>query len=603
MKYTGKLVLRKFASAKRRIATKMTTFVTRVQGSKMSRILGDVMFAQRNRMAVKERYFIHKDGPFKKTSKYAVVLHLYYTSNWEQLFEAKLRRLSSKLDFDLYVTMPSSNQKYIPTIRQYFQQANILVVPNRGRDVLPFVKVAALLTELGYKKALKIHSKKSAHRETSSTAAAGGGALWLSNTLNALIPDDAATLDKLVLKMSSKDTGLIGALDYYYPLKMYLRYNRTIIERILKKYVDDTFFTAAISGGLDKMGYFGGTMFWIDLKAVEDVLLISKHNFHKERGQTDRTTAHALERVLCILPQIKGREVYGVSEHKVVRLKDGDGIYPKWYYDDISGGKPQISIIVPVYGDWPSLLKNIRSLKKTVGNSEDISVHYVNDCGPEADVLENRIKKDIRGLTNFYYHRNKQNLGFVRTCNRAALELVNQKDDVLLLNSDTKVTRNFLIEMRKVLYSESNIGAVTARSNNATVWSVPMTSKLANHRLMSYALYLLMKRKLPEKYITPTIHGFCVLIRRVVIDKYKLFDEIYGRGYGEENDFAMRLRHKGWKCAVANGAFVFHYESRSFGNEARNRQIEQNEKILVERYPEYRSLVQQYWDGIKEPLK
>ena len=277
--------------------------------------------------------------------------------------------------------------------------------------------------------------------------------------------------------------------------------------------------------------------------------------------------------------------------------------YPDWYFDDISGGKPQISIIVPVYSDWWSLSKNIASLKKYLANSEDISVHYVNDCGPEADILEKKIKENIGGLTNFYYYRNEKNLGFVGTCNKAALELVNQSDDILLLNSDTKVTKNFVTEMRKVLYSQDDIGAVTSRSNNATIWSVPMTSRLANYRWASYMLYRLIKHDLPEKYITPTIHGFCVLIKREMVKKYGLFDTVYGRGYGEENDFAMRLRSHGWKCAVANYSFVFHYESRSFGNEVRNKQIEKNEKILLERYPDYRHLVQEYWDNIQEPLK
>jgi GT2 family glycosyltransferase len=157
--------------------------------------------------------------------------------------------------------------------------------------------------------------------------------------------------------------------------------------------------------------------------------------------------------------------------------------------------------------------------------------------------------------------------------------------------------------MRKVLYSSNNIGAVTSRSNNATIWSVPMTSRLANYRLASYLLYRFIKNRLPYMYITPTIHGFCALIRREVIDKYGLFDEVYGKGYGEENDFAMRITAQGWLCAVANQSFVFHYESRSFGNEVRNMQIEKNEKILLERYPNYRTLVQEYWNNIKEPLK
>lgn len=573
----------------------------KIERSKISNTLKSAVYDFNNRNAATEGYFIDQDGPFHKTSSYAVVLHLYYTENWDEIFSKKLKLLSSKMEFDLYITMPESNRAFMEVILESFPQASCLVVPNKGRDVLPFIKAAALLKEMGYKKVLKIHSKKSTHRDNEGNTAEGGGQ-WLVNTLDALIPEDDTTLGLLLEKIKNEKTGIVGPYEYYYPLKIYLRKNLPTIERVMK-HIDDNLFSGLISQKLDKMGFFGGTMFWVDISAIEDALSISEANFQPEKGQTDGTLAHALERVFSILPYIKGKDIYGVSTKEIVKLNDKESTYPEWYYDDISSGKPRISIIVPVYSDWSSLSKNIRSLKKLIGNYNDVSVYYVNDSGPEADVLERKITQGISGITNFYYFRNKENLGFVKTCNRAVFELVGKNDDVLLLNSDTKVTKNFVFEMKKVLYSDWNIGAVTSRSNNATIWSVPMNARLANYRWASYVLYRLIKRNLPDKYITPTIHGFCVLIRREVVAKYGMFDEIYGTGYAEENDFAMRLRKHGWKCAVANHSFVFHYESRSFGNEARNKQIEHNEKILLKRYPNYRQLVQEYWDSIKEPLK
>jgi GT2 family glycosyltransferase len=557
-------------------------------------------FVNRNKNALTENHIQKKDGDFQKKSDYAVVLHLYYVSNWEEVFVHKLKRLFSSLPFDLYITMPEKNLSHVSVIRESFPDANVIIVPNRGRDVLPFIKTALILKEAGYKKVLKLHSKKSLHRNHERNTAETG-IDWLINTLNALIPDDPNLMVEMVSKLNSKQTGMIGAFEYLYPLKMYLKNNRRLIEQIISSLGYDLF-QNNISQELEKYTYFGGTMFWVDLASIERALHISKENFQPEKSQTDATIAHALERVFCILPTLEHKDVYAVSD-KIIKVGLKKTTYPGWYFDDISDGHPPISIVVPVYSDWSSLSLNIASLKKYVGNHEGVSVHYVNDCGPEADILEKRIIDNIEGITNFFYHRNEKNLGFVKTCNRAVFEIVNQEDDVLLLNSDTKVTKNFVYEMRRVLYSESKIGAVTSRSNNATIWSVPMTAKFAHHRTASYALYRAIKRDLPDKYITPTIHGFCVLIRREVVKLYGLFDEVYGRGYGEENDFAMRIGSQGWKCAVANYSYVFHYESRSFGNEARNRQIEANEKILLKRYPNYRKLVQEYWDSIKEPMK
>ena len=595
-----KNTLKRFFGRGRRKLARISARIDRsVSGLTIFKVYEDKLYASRNASAINEVYFLDKDGEFERTSAIAVVLHLYHADTWEQVFAKKLKRLSKKTTFDLYVTMPATNIGHASVIRKTFPKANILVVPNRGRDVLPFIKTALVLDELGYSKVLKIHSKKSKHRED---FIAEGGDAWLVNTLNTLIPEDDATLAAVIKKVNDTETGMIGTQEYYYPLKMYLGSNREGITRILSS-VDETFFEGDTSKTVNDIGYFGGTMFWVDLKAIRGVLDVAVANFPKEAGQTDGTTAHALERIFCVLPQVADMKLYGVSNKKVTQLKAGDGKAPDWYYEHMSPKRPFTSIIVPVYGDWPSLSLNIKSLKKVIGNREDVSVYYVNDCGPEADVLEDLIRKNISGMSNFFYHRNKKNLGFVKNCNNAALSVVDQSQDVLLLNSDTKVTSEFFDQMRNVLYSQDDIAAVTSRSNNATIWSVPMTAKFAHHRVLSYVLYRVIRRSLPEKYITPTVHGFCVLIRRSAIKKHGLFDEIYGKGYGEENDFAMRLQRNGLKCAVANKSFVFHYESRSFGNEARNRQIEENEKILDKRYPEYRTLVQEYWNSIKEPFK
>lgn len=268
----------------------------------------------------------------------------------------------------------------------------------------------------------------------------------------------------------------------------------------------------------------------------------------------------------------------------------------------MSSGSNKVNIIVPVYDDWRSLEGNITSLKKYYSNDSSVNVYYVNDCGPRANILEEKIKNSIANIRNLHYVRNKKNLGFVKNCNNAVFNLVkDKKADILLLNSDTAITAGFKEEMVNILYSGDDICAVSPRGNNATVWSVPMDGSLINKPRKSYRQWLKLKEQIPDKYISPTVHGFCMLIRRAVIDEIGLFDEIYGRGYGEENDFTMRARDNGWKCAIANHAFVFHYGSRSFGNKDRDILSSKNSKILLNRYPNYNTLVAQYMRQHIEP--
>lgn len=263
----------------------------------------------------------------------------------------------------------------------------------------------------------------------------------------------------------------------------------------------------------------------------------------------------------------------------------------------------KVTIIVPVYGDWSSLKENIKALMKNVPRSFPHEVILANDCGPEVDELEHKILKLIRKHENFKYHRNDQNLGFVQNCNNAVFNLSDGESDVLLLNSDAVATRGFLEALQDTLYAQPDIGAVSARSNAATIFSVPMKPAPGKQYSMrqSYRVYKKIRDEIPPYYISPIAHGFCMMIRREVIDRYGLFDEVYGKGYGEENDFCMRIRREGWKCAIANKAFVFHYKARSFSEERRSAQVAKNEKILDERYPEYRQLIRDYVEEINEP--
>lgn len=255
--------------------------------------------------------------------------------------------------------------------------------------------------------------------------------------------------------------------------------------------------------------------------------------------------------------------------------------------------RSSLSIVVPVYGDWESLKECIQSLKKSIPILSNDEVLLVNDCGPEADVIEANILRAIRYRHNFKYFRNSNNMGFVRNCNNAVLNLSREDNDVVLLNSDAIVTKGALQKMKQVLYSRDNIGAVCPRSNAATIFSIPVNNHTHNMQ-ESYRLFRKIKNSLPMYYLSPIAHGFCMMIRREVVDRYGLFDEIYGKGYGEENDFCMRIRSQGWGCAVSNWSYVFHYKARSFTEERRSRQVEVNEGILDSRYPNYRADIEMY---------
>lgn len=262
-----------------------------------------------------------------------------------------------------------------------------------------------------------------------------------------------------------------------------------------------------------------------------------------------------------------------------------------------------VTVVVPVYGDWSSLVLCIDSLKEYLDPRHKVVL--VNDCGPEVEELEKKILARIKGQSNFEYYRNPKNLGFVKTCNRAVNEIDTTGNDILLLNSDTKVTEGFLEEMLDVLYATDKHGCVCPRSNNATIASVPF--RMQNNtpdRELDYAqdVYDAIKDHLPKYHVTPVAVGFCMLIRRSLIQNFGLFDEVYGLGYSEENDFCQRINKYGYSSVIANHALVFHLESRSFTSEKKAKLVEKNEAFMLTRYPYYRKLVERYINYYIDPI-
>lgn len=256
----------------------------------------------------------------------------------------------------------------------------------------------------------------------------------------------------------------------------------------------------------------------------------------------------------------------------------------------------RVTVVVPIYGHWESLKSCLDSLIQ-FAPAEVFDILLVNDCGPEADEIEAKVLKTIRQHAKFRYERNLENLGFVKTCNRAVFELDTTNNDILLLNSDTQITEGALLEMREVLNSAEHHGVVCPRSNDATIASLPFLkvspgtyNTIERTKEVFNALY----KDLPRYYISPVSVGFCFLTKRTLIQNYGLFDEIFGRGYNEENDYCIRINELGFSSLIANHALVFHVGGASFGAEIKSELDAINGKILNERYPYYPHGVAQF---------
>lgn len=247
-------------------------------------------------------------------------------------------------------------------------------------------------------------------------------------------------------------------------------------------------------------------------------------------------------------------------------------------------------IIIPIYNAYDCLKPCIDSIIKNT-DLKDNKIILIDDNSPDARVLPlleeyTKLNKSIILL------KNEKNLGFVGTVNKG---MKYSKNDVLLLNSDTEVSIDWLNNIKETAYSQPMVASVTALSNNATLASVPIglqPNDLPSNMTFDEYANMVSQIAYPDTFELPTAHGFCMYIRREALDTIGYFDEeTFGKGYGEENDFSFRALDYGFKNLLCTKTIVYHKESKSF-SDRREKLVEEHGKILEERYPVYNKRVE-----------
>lgn len=254
-----------------------------------------------------------------------------------------------------------------------------------------------------------------------------------------------------------------------------------------------------------------------------------------------------------------------------------------------------VAIIIPVY-NAPNDVKNcIETL--LLHTKKMARIIIIDDASSDHqlhDVL--RIYQQVDGVE---IYRNERNHGFTATVNRG-LKMAGDAD-VVLLNSDTKVTPGWLRNLRFAAYSGDKVGTATPFSNNAGAYSAPEIGKEnpipEGLSLDNWARVISQtsRRTFPN---APTGHGFCMYIRRDCLDETGFLDEnAFPRGYGEENDFCMRASNLGWSHVVDDATYIYHVRSASFGD-AKDGLLKQGRATIDRRYPDYTHVVRSF---VKQP--
>ena len=230
--------------------------------------------------------FMRPAIPDSTAARFAVVAHLHYGDTWPELRSA----IATLKGVDVYVTV--TNVDLAQTIAADMPSAIVELVDNRGRDVRPFLLTMQRISHLGYRAVCKVHGKKSVYRDD-------------GDSLRQQLFATLINADLMTRFDENERLGFIATAS-----SMLAHDSRNMRDN--QKIVDEISLEMGIPFVPDR--FAGGTMFWVDPRAIEPILKLRINDFDIERGLADGTRAHAIERLFCVVCEAKGFDVGTVGE-------------------------------------------------------------------------------------------------------------------------------------------------------------------------------------------------------------------------------------------------------------------------------------------------
>ena len=210
------------------------------------------------------------------------------------------------------------------------------------------------------------------------------------------------------------------------------------------------------------------------------------------------------------------------------------------------------SIIIPVYNQLKLTIDCLSDLLLTAGEKEII---VVDDCSTQSiSTIIPRLFPDVKLL------RNDTNLGFARTVNKGIVAAGG--DIICLLNNDIRLPN---IQWLKLMI--------------ASLQEFDITSP-AGGRFDSNYNYLPGEAKTRKEEFAFLV-GWCLVMRRDVVNKIGLISESFGRGFWEDVEYSYRAKKAGLKLGITEGTQIKHLYHATFKAEGVDLAKEYQEKRRI----------------------
>ncbi len=166
--------------------------------------------------------------------------------------------------------------------------------------------------------------------------------------------------------------------------------------------------------------------------------------------------------------------------------------------------------------------------------------------------------------------RNEENLGFIKAVNQALK--ISAGPYVCILNNDTIPAPGWLERLIGFAETHKDVGLVNPQCDGHLDTPIEAYARTLEK---NKGIFMEMNQ----------CQGFCMLVKREVIDRIGYLDESFGIGGFDDTDYSMRAHAAGYKSVAIYDSYVYHRLHGSF-NTAGNREewVKRNEKIYYDKW-------------------